>query len=60
VSNAIDLEGLQSSAMLNISNDADSTRQEVRNIRAGRVYDRISRRRRQMVEEYETTDTIDW
>lgn len=60
VSNAIDLEGLQSSAMLNVSNDATGTRQEVRNLRCGRTLDRISRRRRQMLEDYEVTGTIDW
>lgn len=60
VSDQIDLEGLQSSEMLNISNDAAATRQTVRNLRVGRVYDRISRRRRQMVEDYVSTGTIDW
>jgi len=61
VSDAIDLEGLQSSEMLNISAvGAAGARQTVRNLRLGRVPDRIERRRRQLLEDYEVTGTIDW
>jgi hypothetical protein len=62
VSGAIDLPGtLESSEMVNISNDATGTSQTVDKIRVGKVYDRIERRRRQMVEDYvENATTIDW
>lgn len=61
VSDAIDVPNtIDSSSMLNISNDATGTWQEVRNIRIGRVLDRIERRRRSLDEAYEASGTIDW
>lgn len=61
VSDAIDIPGtIESAEMLNISNDATSTFQPVRNIRVGRVLDRIERRRRSLEEAYEASGTIDW
>lgn len=61
VSDAIDLEGTQSSEMLNISQvGVAGARQTVDKLKVGRVLDRIERRRRQMVEEWVTSGTIDW
>lgn len=61
VSDAIDLPGtIDSSEMLNVSNDASSTFHTVETIRVGRVLDRVSRRRRSMEEAYEESGTIDW
>jgi len=62
VSGAIDIPGtIESSEMVNVSNDAESTIQVVNNIRVGRVLDRIGRRRRSMVEDYASNPTtIDW
>lgn len=62
ISDAIDLPGtLESSDMLNISDDLAGTFQTVRNIRIGRVLDRIERRRRSMEEDYRVNPLpIDW
>lgn len=62
VSDSIDFpaEPFDGSSMLNISNDATATHQTVRNIRIGRVLDRIERRRRSMLEEYRESGVIDW
>ena len=62
VADSIDLpvDPFEGSEMLNISNDATATHQEVRNLRVGRVLDRIERRRRSMVEDYVESGVIDW
>lgn len=62
VSDQIDFDDVvfQGSDMLNISGVGAGTRQDVRNIRVGRVYDRIERRRRSMEEDYQVSGTIDW
>lgn len=49
-----------STPMLNVSAVGAGKAQEVQRIRVGRVYDRIERRRRQMVEEYIVSGEIDW
>lgn len=61
VSGAIDLPGeIGSSEMLNISNDASGTFQNVQSIKIGRVLDNISRRRNAMTEDYHDSGHIDW
>lgn len=61
VSDAVDLELTQSAELLNISAlGAAGARQTVRNLRVGRVLDRLERRRRSMLEDYEVSGTIDW
>lgn len=62
VSDSIDLpvDPFEGSSMLNISNDASATHQVVRNLRIGRVLDRVSRRRRSLLEEHVETGVIDW
>lgn len=61
ISDAIDIPAsLASAAMLNISNDADSTYQEVDHIKVGRILDRIGRRRNAMLEDYHASGQIDW
>jgi hypothetical protein len=61
LSDTIDLEATASAEMLNISSvGATGARQTVRNLRLGRVLDRIERRRRSMDEAYEETGVIDW
>jgi hypothetical protein len=61
VSDQIDIpDGLVSSSMVNISNDADATHQLVDHIRVGRVMDRISRRRNALKEDYIESGHIDW
>ena len=61
VSDSIDLPGtIDSSEMLNISNDSASTAQTVDHIKVGRVFDRISRRRNALDEDYFEGGHIDW
>jgi len=61
ISDAIDLGGtVQSSAMLNISDDATGTYQDVDHIKVGRRPDRISRRINALQEEYVEGGQIDW
>jgi hypothetical protein len=62
VSDQIDIPDspLASSSMVNISNDASSTHQLVDKVKIGRVYDRISRRRNALDEEYVESGHIDW
>jgi hypothetical protein len=51
----------QSCDLVNVSNVGAGRIQSVTNLRVGRVYDVINRRRRQMLEEYEVNATpIDW
>jgi hypothetical protein len=61
VSNSIDLPGeIGSSEMLNISNDATGTFQNVQSIKVGRVLDSIERRRNALTEDYHDSGHIDW
>lgn len=58
---AIDVPGTTArAAMLNISDDASSTHQRVKYLRVGRVLDRVSRRRRQLLEDYQLTSELSW
>lgn len=49
-----------STSMVNISAVGTGTLQQVKKVRVGLVYDNISRRRRQLIEAYEESGTIDW
>jgi hypothetical protein len=61
ISDAIDLPAvLNSSSMLNISNDADSTWKIVDHLKVGRVLDHIGRRRSALLEDYREGTHIDW
>lgn len=62
IADSIDLpvDPFEGSSMLNISNDAAATHQVVRNLRVGRVLDRVSRRRRSLKEDHVETGVIDW
>lgn len=61
ISDAIDLPSVPySSSMMNVSDDATGSWQNVNNIKIGRVLDRISRRRNKMLEDYHASGTIDW
>jgi hypothetical protein len=62
VSDQIDIPDnpIDGSYMLNISNDAEASWQEVQNLKLGRVLDRISRRRNALDEEYLIGSHIDW
>jgi len=61
ISDAIDLPAvLNSSSMLNISNDASSTWKIVDHLKVGRVLDHIGRRRSALLEDYREGTHIDW
>lgn len=60
VSNAIDLEGTQSSEGLNISAVAAGSRQAIDHLEMGRVFDTLRNRRKSLLEERVETGHIDW
>lgn len=61
ISDSIDLPlSTGSSYMMNVSDVGGGHQQAVQKLQVGRVYDRIERRRRQMLEEYVVGTDIDW
>jgi len=64
VSNAIDLEDLESSVGLNVSpgpiGSSTGTKQTIDHVEVGRCLDTLRTRRNAMVEDYVSSGTIDW